>query len=72
MSLITASRRPRSSVVDPDHFDSEPLPNFHCDAFLDPDPTVRSSKTQLYLTGTYITAVGADIVFSYSNTVERI
>ncbi len=61
--------------MDPDHFDSEPHPNFHCDAFLDPDPTVRSSKTQLYLTGTYgcITAVGADVVFSYSTyCIDRI
>jgi hypothetical protein len=29
---------PFNSVADPDHFDTDPDPNFYCDT--DPDPTI--------------------------------
>jgi hypothetical protein len=39
-------------VADLDHFESDPCPTFHLNAAPDPDPTLLSSKAQLYLPST--------------------
>jgi hypothetical protein len=53
----------RVSVADPDYFDSDWNPTYHCDAAPDPGPTVLSLKSSV-LSYRYITDAGAVVIFS--------